>query len=243
MFQLIALTVVVLCLLLSILISAFSREPCSFLKEKIFSEHSPDQTVLSFLLTFLFFIFCTLPFLLILRFFSDMPPFKEGIKKDPFFQPSAVNYSGEYGIPSPWLRIWAFFIDRMLSILIILAGIPPVVISETCESKLIKLLSLVFFFILLSAAIFYSYSRDAFKGKSLGRKLLKMRVVDTETGKPIKFWKSFIRELSLHLAPLIVIEILFIWTKPDRRRIGDLWTNSIVVKDSSVRQSESRLSP
>ncbi|MBN2363714.1 RDD family protein [candidate division WOR-3 bacterium] len=231
-FQAVSLSVMALCFVLTVFIVFTSRAPYTFFMENIFEKPGPYEAVLSFLLTFLVLILGSLPFLILLRLFSDVPALNERLRKDPLFGSPPAEYSGKYEIPSPWLRILALFIDRMLSVLLVLAGIPFVVLAESSEPGYLQVPAKSLFFILLTAAVFYSYCRDAFKGKSLGRKMLGMKVVDEKTGKPIKFWKSFLREIGLHFAPLLAIELVFIFTKPGGRRTGDVWAKSIVIKES-----------
>lgn len=57
-----------------------------------------------------------------------------------------------------------------------------------------------------------------------------MRVVDAETREPIGAWRSFKREIVLHLAPMPVVELVLILVRSDRRRIGDLWAKTLVVR-------------
>jgi len=91
------------------------------------------------------------------------------------------------------------------------------------------LLVLMIGFILIGAV--YSYARDMFGGKSIARRLLKQKVVDISTGKPIGGWRSFKREIIIHFAPLILVELILISSNKDRRRMGDNWAKTIVVKD------------
>ena len=100
------------------------------------------------------------------------------------------------------------------------------------------------------------------KGQSLGKKLLKLRVVDKDTNKPISILKGLLRSILilsilsgtislilLYIVPkkvyfpiysgLIVIEGIFILTtimfvlyKKDKRGLHDIITNTVVIKES-----------
>ncbi|MBN1620949.1 RDD family protein [candidate division WOR-3 bacterium] len=235
--------VLAVCLLTSFFIAFKSFEPHDFFTRILSDERGHFESFLAFLFTFLFFILASFPFLLFLRIFSDAPSMKEGFQRNSCFtSPSKNDYSDRCPIPHVWSRIFAFIIDRSIAVLILMLGIPLIVIAESAGKEFFIYLSRILFFCLLAVAVFYSYARDAFGGRSVGRRILKMRVIDVQTGNPINWWKSFLREICLHAAPLLAIEIFFVLTKPDRRRTGDFWAKSIVVKDICPLQSFSRLS-
>ncbi|KQC14496.1 MAG: hypothetical protein APR63_14145 [Desulfuromonas sp. SDB] len=131
-----------------------------------------------------------------------------------------------------WLiikRILAFILDRIIAVLIILAGIPVVIAGESFDLTELEWITKIIFFLLLGLAVTYAYARDMIGGRSLGRRILSQQVVDIYTNKPISGWKSLLREIPTHFAPLLAIELILIITNQNHRRIGDQWANSIVI--------------
>jgi uncharacterized RDD family membrane protein YckC len=82
--------------------------------------------------------------------------------------------------------------------------------------------------------IAYMLTRDALpflNGQSLGKKVMKIRAVEEATGEPItnKWDKAIIRTISLYI-PIFGIVDAFMVLSADRKRFGDKWANTIVVK-------------
>ena len=127
-------------------------------------------------------------------------------------------------------RILAFILDRVISLLIIVIGIPVVIAGESMDNSAVELITKIIFFLLLALAIVYAYARDMIGGRSLSRRIFFQKVVDINTGEPIAGWKSVIREIPTHFAPLLPIELMLLITRQDHRRLGDQWANSIVIR-------------
>jgi uncharacterized RDD family membrane protein YckC len=69
---------------------------------------------------------------------------------------------------------------------------------------------------------------NAFKnGQSIGKRLMKIQVVDATSRKPCTLIKAFLRHLPS--IPLGVFDYLFVFSKK-RQRLGDTLANTIVVK-------------
>lgn len=80
----------------------------------------------------------------------------------------------------------------------------------------------------------YVFTKDALPfldGQSIGKKAMKIRVLDAETGEPItnKFDKAAIRQVSM-IIPIFNIVDAFMVLNEERKRFGDKWANTIVVK-------------
>jgi uncharacterized RDD family membrane protein YckC len=73
----------------------------------------------------------------------------------------------------------------------------------------------------------YLLCRDSFTGKSIGRYVAKISVVDKTSRETISPMKAFIRNLFLLVWPIELIVLLF-----KGERIGDLITNSTVVMEN-----------
>jgi uncharacterized RDD family membrane protein YckC len=208
---------------------------------KLFSEILTDDSntyppVLSFLLTLLLFLLPCLIASLILRLFSNVPSLKSQMTDmspltAKFKSDADTSVFGE--LPSVFSRILAFIIDRMLVILIIAipAGVLIAITEQTGRSGIVYYILMAFTLIFVLIGALYSYSRDMIGGKSIARRLLKQKVVDITTGEPIGGWRSFKREIIIHFAPLILVELILISSNKDRRRMGDNWAKTIVVKD------------
>lgn len=81
--------------------------------------------------------------------------------------------------------------------------------------------------IVLGYVLFLVFAcKDGFGGKSLGKLVTGVHVVDESTLKPIGFVASFKRNLCLAI-PFVVIVILV--QMPKGRRLGDKWANARVV--------------
>ena len=71
--------------------------------------------------------------------------------------------------------------------------------------------------------------KDGFKGKSPGRALFGVRVVDVHTREPVGFLQSMKRNLILMLPFLGVLLVIFTMMKG--RRLGDRWARTVVIWD------------
>lgn len=70
--------------------------------------------------------------------------------------------------------------------------------------------------------------KDCFKGTSLGKWMLGIRVVDVESGKIPSVSKSIVRNIFIVIWPVEFFALLF---SKDKRRIGDKIANTIVVRE------------
>ena len=226
----------ILCSLASIYFIVTFSGPFEFFAE-LLTDEGTYPVVLAALLTLLLLLIPCLVVALVLRPFSNVPTFKSQMTDmGPFTAKfkSDVDTSVYGELPSVPTRCLVFIIDRFIVIMFIAvpAAVFTAVMEQTGRTGVIYyiLLVLMIGFILIGAV--YSYSRDMFGGKSIARRLLKQRVVDISTGKPIGGWRSFKREIIIHFAPLILVELILISSNKDRRRMGDNWAKTIVVKDN-----------
>lgn len=210
--------------------------PYEFFSELLTDETNTYPPALAIMLTLLVTLLPLLVIALILRPFSNVPSLKSQMTD---MGPLTAKFKSDvdtsvYGeLPSVISRILAFIIDRIIVILIIAvpAGIMIAIAEQTGRSGIVYYILLAFTLIFVLIGALYSYSRDMFGGKSIARRLLKQKVVDITTGKPIGGWRSFKREIIIHFAPLILVELILISSNKDRRRMGDNWAKTIVVKD------------
>lgn len=236
LFRTIGISMLIFSFLLMLLFMFTFSGPYAFFAELLTDSANTYPPAFAALLTLLV---CLLPCLvisLVLRPFSNVPDLKSQLTNmGPLTSKFSSNAdTSQYGaLPSVFSRALAFIIDRSLVIMII--AIPAAIFVAFTEQShkhgapYFILLAVMIIFIIIGAV--YSYSRDMFGGKSIARRLLKQKVVDVATGKPIGGWRSFKREIIIHFAPLILIELILISSNKDRRRMGDNWAKTIVVKD------------
>lgn len=72
----------------------------------------------------------------------------------------------------------------------------------------------------------YLLAKDGFNGQGIGKRLLKIRVVDSETGAPCELHKSCLRGL---VGLLGIFDVIFIFGQR-RQRLGDHAAKTLVVR-------------
>ncbi|WP_236233049.1 RDD family protein [Pseudomonas tohonis] len=72
----------------------------------------------------------------------------------------------------------------------------------------------------------YLLFKDGFNGQGIGKRLLKIRVVDSETGAPCELHKSCLRGL---VSLLGILDVIFIFGQR-RQRLGDHAARTLVVR-------------
>lgn len=84
----------------------------------------------------------------------------------------------------------------------------------------------------------YFFSRS----QSIGKALLGMRVVSSETGKPVGFGKMFLREFIVKQASVVPFYLGYIWIMIDDRNRGwhDKILDTYVVDEKETKQMEGR---
>jgi len=85
-------------------------------------------------------------------------------------------------------------------------------------------------------AILYIWTKDALPflgGQSIGKKVVGLRVIHLETGKPIKgdYGAAITRQLSLAIPFFGFVDACMVFSS-ESRRFGDKWAGTIVVKNS-----------
>lgn len=84
-------------------------------------------------------------------------------------------------------------------------------------------------------ALGYSLFKDALpylNGVSIGKRIMGMRVVSYEDGKPLthNYKKAIVREIITFIPLLNLVDIAFI-LRSEGRRLGDEWADTIVVEN------------
>lgn len=78
-----------------------------------------------------------------------------------------------------------------------------------------------------SIALLLLLFQDALNGRSIGKRLMKTQVIDSNSGLPCKLWQSFLRNLSMPI--LSLIDGIFILGEK-KQRLGDKLSKTLVVK-------------
>lgn len=82
----------------------------------------------------------------------------------------------------------------------------------------------------------YQLTKDALPfldGQSLGKKVMKIRVVTYDTQQPITedYGKAVVRVVSLIIPIFGIVDAIMVLVDPERRRFGDKWANTKVIKE------------
>jgi uncharacterized RDD family membrane protein YckC len=199
------------------------------------NEQWHDLTDWALLLTLLIVLVPLLGLILLLRAFSQVPSFQEEFSRIPLWATLCKKSLPVAGTTAPvhtlqWLRIMAFVIDRSVTVVFLLLTVGgTVALRGFFRAPVWHLLLFAVAMVWLLIGVFYAYARDFLDGRSLGRRILGMRVVDMDTGRPIGAWRSFKREITLHFLPTLLVEVILLFNHPEGRRLGDLWAKSRVV--------------
>jgi len=115
-----------------------------------------------------------------------------------------------------WKRVLAYLVDMLSAIILVL--ILGIVFSKITLNG--ANLAPLFFFI-------YYFFKDAMaNGQSIGKRILKIKVVNVNTKNYCTLSQSFIRNVC-HL--LSIFDWVFIFIDKDKRRLGDKAANTIVL--------------
>jgi len=84
------------------------------------------------------------------------------------------------------------------------------------------------------AAIAYMLTRDALPfldGQSIGKKVMKLRVVSSETGKPMTndYGAVVVRTIVLSIPLFVFVELYMMNKNSDNSRLGDEWSKTKVI--------------
>jgi uncharacterized RDD family membrane protein YckC len=116
-------------------------------------------------------------------------------------------------------RIIANIIDQIGSFLLIL-------FSVSFYTSSIKLFQIFGLFGILTGLL-YMFSADGLMGgQSFGKQIMKICVIDANSGESCTFVKSFLRNSCLY--SLGIIDCVFIFSD-NRKRLGDIFANTLVI--------------
>lgn len=123
-------------------------------------------------------------------------------------------------LASLWVRLAAYLIDNLGSLLII-SGINLLITANTSKS-----IADIAGWIGIWLWVGYLFLKDGINGQSVGKRLLNIRVIDRNDGTPCNLPKSFIRGI---IGTLGLIDIAFL-LGANRQRLADHAANTLVVK-------------
>ena len=177
---------------------------------------------------------------------TDQPPFGEPYQPPPPPPPRPEGYSypppapggypppppsaGGYAPPppgpvvralptdsyTPWLtRVLAFLIDAVP--IIILQVFNQVITMARRESVIAALLGLVFSLLILAYWVWNFGYRQGTTGSSIGKSVLKFKVVSEATGQPLGFGMSVVRQIA-HFVDAIICYIGYLFPLWDAKR-------------------------
>ena len=152
---------------------------------------------------------------------------------------AAFNAEREFQYASFWQRLVAFFGDAGLLMLFVLPllglGLMAGVVGE--EPGGIAVLWLIpfglLFLALLGLCIFYFPLLEAHYGKTLGKRLMRLRVV-RETGSPISLGQAFVRRLSFYF-DMLWLDALFVFFTDKNQRALDIVAKTVVAQEPGER--------
>jgi uncharacterized RDD family membrane protein YckC len=178
---------------------------------------------------------------------TDQPPFGEPYQPPPSRPegysyppppppPSAAGYpppppsAGGYAPPppgpvvralptdsyTPWLtRVLAFLIDAVP--IIVLQVFNQVITMVSRESVIGALLGLVFSLLILAYWVWNFGYRQGTTGSSIGKSVLKFKVVSEATGQPLGFGMSLVRQIA-HFVDAVICYIGYLFPLWDAKR-------------------------
>jgi uncharacterized RDD family membrane protein YckC len=117
---------------------------------------------------------------------------------------------------TPWLtRVLAFLIDA--APIIILQVFNQVITTVSRESVIAALLGMVFSLLILAYWVWNFGYRQGTTGSSIGKSVLKFKVVSEATGQPLGFGMSVVRQIA-HFVDAIICYIGYLFPLWDAKR-------------------------
>lgn len=120
-------------------------------------------------------------------------------------------------------RVWAGLIDAAL----IFAGTIYILTAVTGTARNEVLLDLPGLALLVGLALIYRVPLEARLGQTIGKKMMGISVYGPEGGVP-GWWRSFLRNTIGIIAPLWLVDLVFVLAGRRRQRLGDLATRTTI---------------
>lgn len=152
---------------------------------------------------------------------------------------AAFNAEREFHYASFWERLFAFFGDCGILLIVILPVLAlgllgGVVGSEPGEVPIVWfVICFLFFLALVGVGIFYFPLFESHYGKTPGKHLMRIRV-RRENGAPISLGQAFVRRLSFYF-DMLWIDALFIPFTDKHQRALDIVAKTVVAREPGKR--------
>jgi Predicted membrane protein/domain len=141
-----------------------------------------------------------------------------------------LNIGGHrYYCPSWGERGFGRFLDWGIAIIIFITGILTGALSSSLEESILPQVGA------LASGAYILLAEGMGHGQSLGKRALKMAVIDAESGARCGYRQSFSRNITiLVISTVEVLFIVFGRSDEKRQRLGDLLAGTVVVSTDPV---------
>ena len=77
----------------------------------------------------------------------------------------------------------------------------------------------------------YALLKDTlYDGRSVGKKMMGLQVINSQTLTPCKMMESVIRNVSLMIPVFSLVDAIMVFVDKDNLRFGDKWANTMVIE-------------
>lgn len=77
----------------------------------------------------------------------------------------------------------------------------------------------------------YALLKDTlYDGRSIGKKMMGLQVINSQTLTPCKMMESVIRNVSLMIPVFSLVDAIMVFVDKDNLRFGDKWANTMVIE-------------
>ena len=77
----------------------------------------------------------------------------------------------------------------------------------------------------------YALLKDTlYDGRSIGKKMMGLQVINSQTLTPCKMMESVIRNVSLMIPVFSLVDAVMVFVDKDNLRFGDKWANTMVIE-------------
>jgi len=92
---------------------------------------------------------------------------------------------------------------------------------------------IIFALLLLLPMVLYFFLQDGMlEGRSIGKRIMGLRVVDAKTKKACTYSQSVVRNIFM-ITPIGFLENIVVLFTENHRRLGDMVANTIVIEDTA----------
>ena len=123
-------------------------------------------------------------------------------------------------------RLLAFIIDTTIfTIIFMLCNIIPIYDDFFREGYLNSVFYTVYLISLFVVMVAF-VGKDVIKGKSIGKRIAKIKVVNSDNGNKPSFFRLFIRNITNFIWPIEALLLVI-----GKKRLGDVWAKTDVVSE------------